>query len=188
MEQSLSWVATAATIIAASITASNLGSRITGYGFIVFTVGSISWFGVGLMTGQPALVWTNGVLTFLNLFGIWRWLGRQVRIEEGADAAAKDSRHTPGESLFPLSLLTKAPLQARDGSELGRAVDAMAGCSTGRIDYLVVSEGGLAGVGETLRRLQWRDCRVDEGRVVTSVGADRFHELEVIERDHWPAR
>ena len=37
MENIASWVATVATIIAALMTASNLGARITGYGFIVFT-------------------------------------------------------------------------------------------------------------------------------------------------------
>ena len=31
------------------------------------------------------------MLTGLNLFGIWRWLGRQARIEEGATAAAEAS-------------------------------------------------------------------------------------------------
>ena len=91
MEQTLSWIATAATIAAASITASNLGSRITGYGFIVFTVGSISWFAFGLLSGQPALVWTNAVLILLNIFGVWRWLGRQARIEDGARAGPKAS-------------------------------------------------------------------------------------------------
>ena len=107
METSLSWVATIATITAASITASNLGSRITGYGFIVFTVGSIAWFGLGLVTGQSALVWTNAALTFLNLFGIWRWLGRQAKIEDGSTAAAEASQASPGEALFPVSLLTR---------------------------------------------------------------------------------
>ena len=34
------WVAPIATTLAALMTASNLGSRITGYGFIVFTIGS----------------------------------------------------------------------------------------------------------------------------------------------------
>ena len=34
MDQTVSWVATAATIVAACMTASNLGSRITGYGFM----------------------------------------------------------------------------------------------------------------------------------------------------------
>ena len=111
MENSLSWVATAATILAASITASNLSTRITGYGFIVFTVGSIAWFSFGLMSGQPALMWTNAALTVLNLFGIWRWLGRQATIEDGSAAAARASQATPGEALFPVSLLGHAKVR-----------------------------------------------------------------------------
>ena len=188
MEQTISWVATAATILAATITASNLGSRITGYGFVVFTFGSINWFAFGLMSGQPALVWTNAVLTFLNLFGVWRWLGRQARIEEGAKAGAEDSHRTAGEDLFALSMLTKAPIASGDGSELGRSVDAMAGCSSGKLQYLVVSEGGVAGVGETLRRLPWQQCRVEDGRVIASLDAAAFGRLEPIRPDHWPGR
>lgn len=188
MEQSISWIATAATIIAASITASNLGARITGYGFIVFTVGSISWFTFGLMSGQPAIMWTNIALTFLNLFGIWRWLGRQARIEEGAKAGADDSHRTPGEHLFAMSTLAKAPISAADGTELGHSVDAMAGCSSGRLHYLVVSQGGMAGVGETLRRLPWEQCHVEDDRVVTSVESSDFVRLEQVEPDHWPGR
>ena len=72
MAEAISWIATIATIAGASLTASNLGSRITGYGFCVFLVGSISWLATGLLTDQPALTWTNAVLTVLNLFGIWR--------------------------------------------------------------------------------------------------------------------
>ncbi len=188
MDQTISWIATAATIVAASITASNLGSRITGYGFIVFTFGSIAWLAFGLLSGQPALVWTNAVLTFLNLFGIWRWLGRQTRIEEGGKAGARDSRDAQGENLFALSLLTKAPIQATDGRDLGRSVDAMAGCSSGKLQYLVVSEGGVAGVGETLRRLPWHHCHIEDDRVVAAVDAAGFRSLEQIEPDHWPGR
>ena len=43
MADIISWVATIATIVAASMTAANLGSRITGYGFCVFLAGSIAW-------------------------------------------------------------------------------------------------------------------------------------------------
>ena len=63
MDNIASWIATAATITAACMTASNLGARITGYGFAVFTIGSIAWFTVGILTGQPALVWTNVAMT-----------------------------------------------------------------------------------------------------------------------------
>ena len=92
MAETISWVATIATIIAASMTAANLGSRITGYGFAVFLVGSLAWLATGLLSDQPALVWTNIVLTVLNIFGIWRWLGRAAKLEDGSTAAAKASQ------------------------------------------------------------------------------------------------
>jgi hypothetical protein len=187
MAESISWVATVATIIAASMTAANLGARITGYGFAVFLIGSLSWLGVGLLTGQPALTWTNIVLTVLNLFGVWRWLGRQARVEEGAKAAAAASEETPGEALFAISLLSRAEVASGE-SELGRCIDAMAGCLSGKLSYVVVSQGGVGGVGETLRRLPWEEAQVDGDRVVTRLHSDQFAKLEELPRDRWPAR
>lgn len=183
----LPWAATAATVTAALMTASNLGSRITGYGFIVFTFGSILWLAIGLTTNQPALLWTNVVLTGLNLFGVWRWLGRQARVEEGTEAAVEASRESPGESLFPVSLLTRARVTGPEG-ELGTCVDAMAGCHSGRIAYLGVSSGGIAGVGEVIRRLSWRDARVEDCGVIIRLDRDSFERADVIEKDEWPAR
>lgn len=187
MENSLAWVATIATIAAASITASNLGARITGYGFIVFTIGSIAWFGLGLTTGQPALVWTNVMLTVLNLFGIWRWLGRQAAVEDGSRAAAKASAATPGEALFPVSLLTNAKVRSA-GAELGTCVDAMAGCRSGQMAYVMVSEGGIVGAGETLRRVPWSGLRVEGDVVTTNLEPAQFCALEPVPKDQWPAR
>ena len=187
MDQIASWVATTATILAACMTASNLGSRITGYGFAVFTIGSIAWLAVGLLTSQPALVWTNVVMTGLNLFGIWRWLGRQAKVEEGARHAAEDSRGTPGEALFPVSLLTGGTVRCADG-DLGTCVDAMAGCSSGRIAYVVVAQGGVAGVGEQLRRLPWHKSRAQEGYLAAMIDRPDFERLQLVERDHWPER
>ena len=187
MENSLSWIATIATILAASITASNLGTRITGYGFIVFTFGSIAWFSFGLMSGQPALMWTNAVLTFLNLFGIWRWLGRQARVEDGSRAAAQASHSAPGEDLFPVSLLARAKVRSGT-SELGSCVDAMAGCRSGRIAYVMVSEGGFAGAGEHLRPLPWSELHVDDEEVISRLDEAQFCRLDPVPKDEWPAR
>jgi hypothetical protein len=187
MADTISWVATIATIIAASMTAANLGSRITGYGFCVFLVGSLAWLATGIMTGQPPLTWTNLVLTLLNIFGIWRWLGRQTKVEEGARAASQASEQAPGETLFPVSMLVRAPVR-NGATELGHCVDAMAGCSSGRLGYLVVSEGGLAGVGETLRRLPWSAAGVEGEAVVTAIGAEQLGALEELPRDQWPGR
>lgn len=187
MTDLIAWAATIATVIAAFMTAANLGPRITGFGFAVFFVGSLCWLATGLLTGQPALTWTNAVLTFLNAFGMWRWLGRQTSVEEGGRAAAQASETTPGEALFPVSLLSRAPVACGD-VHVGHCIDAMAGCRSGRVDYLVVSEGGVAGVGETLRRLPWREAHVDGENVVARIGADRFRRLEKLARDEWPGR
>lgn len=188
MDQLVSWIATAATIIAACMTASNLGSRITGYGFIVFTIGSIAWFATGLLTGQPALLWTNIVMTFLNLFGVWRWLGRQAKVEEGAQKAAEQSQALPGETLFPASSLGSAKLVGADGTEFGTCVDAMVGCRSGRLNYLVVAEGGVAGVGETFRRVEWSDAQVHDGTIRARFGRSGFGRLPQLARDDWPGR
>lgn len=187
MAETISWVATVATIVAAFMTASNLGSRVTGFGFAVFTLGALCWIAVGALTSQPALLWTNIVLFILDIFGVWRWLGRQARVEEGARSASEASERTPGETLFPVSLLGRAPVLCGT-EEVGTCVDAMAGCGSGRLDYLVVSEGGLAGVGERLRRLSWQDAHVEGETVVAHVGVDRFNRLEELERDQWPGR
>lgn len=187
MTDLISWAATAATIIAASMTAANLGSRITGYGFVVFTLGAIGWIAVGALTHQPAILWTNIVLTVLDLFGIWRWLGREAKVEEGGRAAAQASERTPGEALFPVSLLSSAPLLS-GSTELGKCVDAMAGAVTGHINYLVVSQGGVVGVGETLRRVPWSAVHVEGDRVACRIGRDQFERLDVLQRDEWPGR
>lgn len=183
----LSWVATIATIGGALLTASNLGARITGTGFVVFLFGSLSWIGVSLLTGQQALLWTNIVLTILNLFGIWRWLGRQAAMEEGGKAAADASRSTPGEGLFSISLLTSAPVAAA-GKDIGTCVDAMAGERSGRLAYVVVSEGGLAGVGERLRRLPWSNARFERGRLTAIMTREDFCALPELAKDEWPGR
>jgi hypothetical protein len=187
MTDILPWAATAATVTAAFMTASNLGARITGYGFGVFTVGSLCWLAIGLTTNQPALLWTNAVLTALNIFGVWRWLGRQATIEHGTKAASEESEAMPGETLFPVSLLTRAAVTGRDGS-LGTCVDALAGSDSGRIAYVGVSDGGVAGVGETLRRMAWRDARLDGEALIFDHGRAEFERLQIIAKDEWPAR
>ena len=187
MAETISWVATVATIIGAFLTAANLGARVTGSGFAVFLVGSLCWLATGLFTGQPALTWTNVVLTLLNIFGIWRWLGRQASVEEGGRKAAEASAETPGEALFPVSLLTRTAVAVK-GQPVGHCIDALAGCRSGRIDYLVISQGGVAGVGETLRRLSWTSVHVEKNEVVARLNVGDLDRLEELQRDQWPGR
>ena len=188
METIATWVAPIATTIAALMTASNLGSRITGYGFIVFTVGSLAWLALGIITGQANLLWQNVILTGLNLFGIWRWLGRQAQFEDGGTAAQEHSADLASETLFPASLFTKAKLVGAGGAELGSSVEAMLGSRSGRPAYLVIAQGGVAGVGETLRRVEWRDARVEREQLVTTLTAADLAHTDKLARDQWPGR
>lgn len=89
MEQAANWIAPVATTIAAIMVAANLGTKITGYGFIVFCIGSIGWIGVGYFLHQPTLVWQNAFLCVVNLIGVWRWLGLRARYDKAADAATQ---------------------------------------------------------------------------------------------------
>jgi hypothetical protein len=188
MDQTVSWIATAATIIAACFTASNLGSRITGIGFIIFTIGSIAWFSFGWLSDEPTLMYTNAVMTALNLFGVYRWLGRQAKLEEGASKAAEASEAAPGENLFPASTLTASRLVGRGGEALGTTVDAMLSCNGGKLRYLVVAQGGVAGIGETFRRVDWHYAGVQDGEVRTEFDPDSFAQLPELQKDNWPGR
>lgn len=127
------------------------------------------------------------MLTVLDIFGVWRWLGRQAKVEEGARAAAEASEETPGEALFPVSLLARAPVRCGP-TEVGRCIDAMASCRSGQLDYVVVSEGGMAGVGETLRKVPWAGAEVDNEALLIWTSAEAFNRFEELPRDQWPAR
>ena len=117
MIETAGWLAPAATMIAAMMTAANLGARVTGWGFVVFTVGSIGWCAIALSTGQQNLLWTNGFLTLVNGVGIWRWLGRKAR-SEGCVVGREEYIRKEGLASLPLS--AGLHFGAKD---LGRLVD-----------------------------------------------------------------
>lgn len=188
MTDILNLLAPIAIILGATLTASNLGSRITGTGFIFFTIGSLCWLAIGVLMGPGSLVWQNIILTCLNAFGIWRWLGRQREIEDGGEKAQEISEQRPGEALFPARALHGSKLLSRHGDELGSLVDAMVGAKEGRLAYLVVADGGVAGVGETLRCVDWHEVEEREGCFHARFDRERFEQLKTIERDDWPSR
>ena len=188
MTEFLNIAAPAMIILGALLTASNLGARVTGSGFIAFTLGSLLWLAIGLVSGPSSLVWQNIILTLLNAFGIWRWLGRQRQFEKGGEGAAAASERQPSETLFPASALTSGEVTSASGGSLGKTVDAMIGCNSGRVAYVVVAEGGVGGVGEVLHRVDWSTISKDEGGFACMLDDMTFRSLPKIERDRWPAR
>lgn len=182
------WIAPGATMIAAMMTAANLGARVTGWGFVVFTIGSIAWSALGIATGQQPLVITNGFLTVVNAVGIWRWLGRQAQFEDGSDNAAAHSASNDVPSLFSAAGLAGKKLVDQQGCTLGTLVDAMLECDGNRIAYVVVTDGEKAGLDETLRGVMPTRLEFGPSEVRFCGQPPDFHALPVLEKDNWPAR
>jgi hypothetical protein len=89
MEEMFNWLAPIATTIAAVMVAANAGTKVTGYGFIAFSIGSIAWMAIGWYTDQTNLLVQNAILLAINILGIWRWLGLRRRYEKGAAVATE---------------------------------------------------------------------------------------------------
>ncbi|WP_380877247.1 photosystem reaction center subunit H [Sphingomonas sp. DBB INV C78] len=188
MEDIAGWVAPIATMIAAMMTAANLGPRVTGWGFVVFSVGSIAWTVVALATDQQNLLLTNLFLALVNIVGIWRWLGREARLEDGAEAAQRRSRLSSLPDLFPLNALEGRAIEGPEGERIGTAAGAMAEADSGRISYVVIRTGGLAGVGETLHAMGWGKLIPTADGFKTTLTLAQLIDLPAIDPADWPAR
>lgn len=181
------WIAPAATMIAAIMTAANLGARVTGWGFAVFSVGALAWVIVGATTGQHNLLWSNAFLLLVDLIGVWRWLGRRARYDEAAEAAASRSKQASAPTLFALAGLEGMPVRSGTGEAIATVVDAMASCDDGRIVYLVVREGGVGGVGERLHALGWTEVRVQDGAMTSRLSSKLLARRPSLGPGQWPA-
>ena len=174
-------------MIAAMMTAANLGARVTGWGFVVFTFGSIAWSVVGLSSGQTNLVATNGFLTFVNLIGVWRWLGRQRAYEDGGKSAAQSSRRSPYPTLFTATGIAGLPVAASDGETVGKVVEALVTCESGSVSYVVISASGVGGIHEVLRAVARDDIRFSCDRFTLNRDSTWFEALPPLQDGDWPA-
>lgn len=182
------WIAPAATMIAAMMTAANLGARTTGWGFVVFTVGSVCWALIGLSTSQSNLLATNAFLTLVNLVGIWRWLGRQAKYQDGAQTATKNSERVAGPALFAATGVCGLSVNDGSGNPVGTCVEALIDRQDGRIIYIVVASRNAIGLDEELRGVDRQSCRFGANAVELTMNSEEFDRLPRLADRNWPAR
>jgi hypothetical protein len=187
MEQIAAFAAPACTIIASLIVASNLGAKITGWGFVIYLIGAIMWLLLGYSTGQTSLLVANGVLFFINILGVWRWLGRQASYEEGREVAAKRSARAPTSTLVASSALVGGSVKAKDGTALGSVVDVMLRCDERDLAYVVAARGATVGMGEDLVALQPDLVRLTPDGIDWLAPATQFERLAPMQSDRWLA-
>ena len=77
MLEILKWTASISGMIAALAVASDLGRRLTGWGFVLFLLSSAAWITAGLLDEEPALSTQNAALFVINLVGVYRYLIRK---------------------------------------------------------------------------------------------------------------
>lgn len=172
------WIALVATCVAAIMTALNLGPRVTGWGFVVFTVGSIAWTTTGLTKGDTQLIAANVFLTIVNIVGIWRWLGREVKYHDSAETVARASVDAPVPTLVPAGRLLGQEMTGRDGSASAHVVDAMVCSTSGQIQTLLVRHGGgVGGIGERLVTLDSGQFELTADGVTSSLDDDALAKL-----------
>ena len=182
------YVAPAATMIAACMTAANLGPRVTGWGFVVFTLGSLAWSAIALASGQTSLLLTNMFLTVVNGVGIWRWLGRIARFDDGAKTAEAKSKQTGVPTLTNIGAIEGRAVTDRSGTKIGNAIGVMAAVETGTIAYVVVGLGGIAGIGERLVSVPWQNFRIADETIEVEMTSEAIRELPDLDPADWPAR
>lgn len=186
MEGYLSWLAAGGTVTAAVMTAANIGARVTGWGFVVFSVSSLAWIAAGLQSGTSSLVTTNACLLIINMVGVWRWLGRQAAYERGSSVAAsrsRESRHLP--SLFSGSGLVGTAVVDQAGNRIGSIVDMMLAHDDKSCSYMVVSRPG--GANPILHAIAAEHLVINPDNVATNLTAAQIDKLPVIEDKAWPA-
>lgn len=187
LETIAGWVAPIATMIAAMMTAANLGARVTGWGFVVFVAGSICWSVVGLTSGQTNLVATNVFLTLVNLVGVWRWLGKQRAYEVGGKSAERASRRSAVPSLITATGINGMPVEDETGNSIGKGVEALIECRSGCVSYVVLASGGLGGVDEELRAVPISSVQLTSGRLKLQISEQKFLALTPLAPGDWPA-
>ncbi|HUD95808.1 PRC-barrel domain containing protein [Sphingobium sp.] len=185
MTEFAEWVAPIATMIAAIMTASNLGARVTGWGFVVFTMGSIAWTLVGMSSGQTNLMAANCFLTVVNLIGARRWLGRQQAYEEGGRSAQRASRHSSAPSLFPANAILGMSIEDCHGKRIGKAVEAMLECRTGTVRHVVIASAADMGWDEHLRAVAASAIVFGGDKARLRISASEFAQIVPLDGDDW---
>ena len=100
----IEWYATISGIVAALMLASDLGRKVTGFGFVLFCTMNVAW--IVHARSQPeggGLMWQNGILFAVNLLGVYRYLlsarnRRKMKVVEKAVEKFEEREKVEGQA------------------------------------------------------------------------------------------
>ncbi len=75
-----------------------------------------------------------------------------------------------------------------DNEDIGKVEEIMIDILTGRVAYVVISLGGILGIGTKLFAVPWSAIRVDTDRQCFVMDADKelLKNAPGFDKDHWP--
>lgn len=79
------------------------------------------------------------------------------------------------------------PAVAADGISLGKAVDALIECRSGRVSYVVVASSGISGLDEVLRPVPASAIAFGCDVLTLRISKNAFKRIEPLENDDWAA-
>ncbi len=92
-------------------------------------------------------------------------------------------------ALTPFTMLLGATVADAGGATLGTVADVMMAAAEGRIVYVALSVGGIAGLGERLFAVPWDAFVVDPlgGALSVAFARAALDGLDGFAKDAWPA-
>ena len=100
MNGPLEWIAAIGTVIAAAMLASDLGRRVSGFGFVLFCLVAVTWIVAGLTSDAMPIAAMNAVLLLINAWGVWQYLlspKNKAKLEKMEELEAEAEREVEAE-------------------------------------------------------------------------------------------
>lgn len=74
------------------------------------------------------------------------------------------------------------------GEDLGKLEELMLNVDNGRVDYAVLSFGGVLGIGDKLFAVPWQALQVDQQneQIVMNVTRENLENAPGFDKDNWP--
>lgn len=91
-------------------------------------------------------------------------------------------------NVLSASTLTGDKVTNAEGEDLGKVEDIMINLDSGEVAYVVLSFGGILGLGDKLHAIPWDALRVDtvNKQVVLNVHKAKLETAPGFDKDHWP--
>ena len=94
----------------------------------------------------------------------------------------------PGPEIMGASTLGRDDVYNLANEKLGTIEEIMIDVPRGRVAYVVMSHGGILGIGDKLFAIPWSALTLDTDRhcFLLNVDVERLKNAEGFDKDHWP--